>query len=369
MDAGEHWDEPEGELLLQRPARRAPKGLPTRWVKLLVPAIYLACLVAFISDVTHDNTLAYGIAYVSLVCTAVFHRSPGSVWWLAGIAILMVLIGYFFPAVSSDVVDSIGNRLLSVVAILVVAALVRHARDIQERLAEQTARAEAGERLKTEVFNNLSHEIRTPLHAIIGFSELMMATCRPDQRLPLGQMQVGGKRLLGTIDNLIDLTNLDRRLLRAEPVDIAASMRQAADKARATAAERQVSLVVEIADAAVLPAVADPWAVQRILENLLSNAINFTRTGGTVLVAAVASANGVVATVEDTGIGMSSEMVQELSEPVSDSELAATVGTGLTLSRRLAEAMQAELSFDSRPGQGTTARLRMPAGGAPQASR
>ncbi|MDR3474419.1 MAG: HAMP domain-containing sensor histidine kinase [Devosia sp.] len=367
-DLGERRVEPEDDAPM-RPVRTPGHGLPGRWVKLLVPVIYLACLLAFISDLTHDNTLAYGITYVPLVCTAVFHRDPRSVWWLAAIAILMILLGYFFPVVSSDVVDSIGNRLLSLLAILVTAALVRYARDIQEQLRDQTARAEAGERLKTEVFNNLSHEIRTPLHAIIGFSELMIAGCRPDQRMPLGQMQAGGKRLLGTIDNLIDLTNLDRRVLRVERVDIAAELRQAADGARATAAERQVSLVVEIADAAVLPAVADPWAVQRILENLMSNAIRFTRTGGTVLVAAAASANAVEATVKDTGIGMSPELAHELSEPVSDSELAATVGTGLTLSRRLAEAMQAELSFDSRPGQGTVARLRIPAGDAPQASR
>ncbi len=373
--AGERWDQPVSDAPARqaRPEQRLGQskghGLPERWVKRLVPVIYLACVLAFVADMTHDDTLAYGVSYVALVCTAVFNRSPRAVWWLAAIAILMVLLGYFFPVVSHDVVDSIGNRLLSILAILVTAALVRHARDIQERLAEQTIRATAGERLKTEVFNNLSHEIRTPLHAIIGFSELMMASCRPDQRMPLGQMQAGGKRLLRTIDNLIDLTNLDRRVLRAEPVDLAAALRQAVDKARAAAAERQVSLVVEIADAAALPAVGDPWAVQRILDNLLSNAITFTRPGGTVLVTSAALANGVAASIEDTGIGMAPDLAHDLSGRVSDSELVAIVGTGLTLSRQLAEAMQADLSFDSLPGEGTTARLWMPAGSGPQASR
>lgn len=352
------------------PFRRAPMLLPTRWVKLLVPAIYLACLFAFVTDMTHDNSLAYGIAYVPLICTAVFHRNPRAVWILAGIANVMVVLGYFFPVVNRDVLNSIGNRTLSVFAILVTAALVRYARDVQDRLAEQTSRAEAAERLKTEVFTNLSREIRTPLHAIIGFAELMIAGCRPDQRLPLGQMQMGGKRLLGTIDNLIDLTTLDRRVLESGCVDIAASLRQVAEQARGSAVERDITLAVEMADATALLARADPWAVQRILENVISNALKFTRPGGSVTMSAEASASGVAATVADTGVGMAFELMHDLSGPASadDVETMATgTGTGLTLSRRLAEAMGGMLLFESRPGRGTTVRLWLPA--AAQASR
>jgi signal transduction histidine kinase len=331
------------------------------WIKFLVPVIYLGWALAFITDLTYDNTLAFGVAYIPAICTASFYRSPRAVWVLAGISILMVATGYFYPAVNPDLLVSVGNRLLSVLAILVTAALVRHSLHTQEKLAVETARAEAGERVKTEVFENLTNEIRTPLHAVIGFAEVMLVNCRPDQRAPLGQMQNSGKRLLTTIDNLIDLTNLDHRVLLAEPIDVALSLREAAEAARPVAAERHVSLVVEIAEATRLQATADPWAVRRILDNLISNALKFTSQGGTVVLSTEARPEGVIAAIEDTGIGMSPELVQELRAPRWSDDLATITGTGLTLSRRLAQAMRGDLSFDSQLQRGTTVRLHLPA--------
>jgi signal transduction histidine kinase len=341
--------------------RLASVRLPTGWIRLLAPVIYLGCVLAFIIDLTYDNTLAFGVAYIPAICTAPFYRNPRAVWWLAGIATLMVVTGYFFPEVNTDLLVSVGNRLLSVLAILVTAALVSYSLDTQEKLAAQTERAEAAERLKTEVFTNLSHEIRTPLHAVIGFAELMMANCRPDQRLPLGQMQIGGKRLLTTLDNLIDLTNLDHRVLRAEPMDVALSVREAAEAARPAAAERHVSIVVEIAEATRLQATADPWAVRRILDNLISNALKFTGQGGKVVLFSEACSDGIVAAIEDDGIGISPELMEELREPHWSDDVAIIAGSGLTLSRRLAQAMRGDLSFDSQLERGTTVRLHLPA--------
>jgi signal transduction histidine kinase len=351
-------DEHIDGAVARRP-RTSPE--PTLTVRLLLPLVYLGCLLAFIADMSNSNALAFGVAYVPLICTAVFHRSRVAVWWLAGIAIVLVALGFFFPRVSTDVVDSIGNRLLSVVAIVVTAALVRHSRQIQDRLTDETARAEAAERLKTEVFTNLSNEIRTPLHAIIGFAELMMANCRPDQRPSLGQMRMGGQRLLATIDNLIDLTTLDRRALQAEVVDLARALRQSATAVQFTAAERQVSIILRIAEATVLPAICDAWAVRRILDNLIANALKFTRPGGSIELSADAVPNGVRVTIEDTGIGMSAETLRALSEPLTAEQPDEISGTGLALCRQLVRGMGGALSFDSRPDCGTTVSLWLPA--------
>ncbi len=336
-----------------------------RWVRYLAPVIYLACAIAFITDLTHDNIIVYGVAYLPLICTAVFHRRPSAVWWLAALTSLLVVIGYFLPAVSSDVLDSVLNRVLSLIAILVTAALVRYARSIQDRLAEQTARAEAGERIKADVVDHLADEIRTPLHGIIGFADLMAANCRPDQHEPLQQMVLGGRRLAATIDNLIDLTALDRRTLRIEPTDAARCIRDAV--ARQQPAASGVWLVAALSEDEHLPALADSWALSRILDNVLANAVRFTRKGGTVMVSADAEPDTIVATIEDGGKGLSPELLLELREPMTPAGWTISAGTGLTLSRRLAEAMHCEMSFEQRPEGGTIVRLRLPA--ADQASR
>ena len=147
---------------------------------------------AFISDLQRDNMLAYGIIYTPLVATAVFHRRRQGLWILTGATCLMVMLGAFFPTVGSDLPDLVGNRVLSIMAILSTAAFVYYAREIQEQLVAQTKRAEAAERIKTKVLTDLSEEIRTPLHTLLGVLTLTMATTRPDQREALGRVSSDG---------------------------------------------------------------------------------------------------------------------------------------------------------------------------------
>src|ERR1700756_4291789 len=107
--------------MLTRPESRVNRAiLPPRMVRVsrwMVPLIYVACAVAFAFDLGRDNIFAYGIVYTPLVGTAVFHRSRRAAWVLAGIAILMVIFGAFFPVVNVDLPDVIGNRFLTILAI------------------------------------------------------------------------------------------------------------------------------------------------------------------------------------------------------------------------------------------------------------
>ena len=257
----------------ERPAWDASQDAWRGWVRGLVPLTYLGVAFAFVADIfVNIFYVPFGIFYIPLVCTAVFHRNPKAVWWLAGIATTMVALGFFFPNVAPSLNRAVLNRGLSVCAIFIAAALVRHARVVQQRLADQTARAEAAERVKTEVFVTLSHEMRTPLHAMVGLTEVMLADCRPDQRTALQQVRGSSRRLLATIENLIDLTNLDARPIAHEAIDVSRMIRQAAEASRQMASERQIAVECEL-PASTLTAHADAWAVRRILDNLIANAV------------------------------------------------------------------------------------------------
>jgi len=335
-----------------------------QWTRWLVPVIYLGVAVAFFADVTQEIFyVPFGILYIPLVCTAVFHRDPRSAWWLATAASAMVIIGFFLPVITPNTANGLINRGLSIVAIFITAALVRYARGIQEQLVAQTARAEAAEQVKTDVFTTLSEEMRTPLFAMAGLTEVMLAGCRPDQQAALRQVQGGTKRLLASIENLIDLTHLDDLTIRTEALDIPGMIRQAAEAGRALASERQIAVRCD-ASGAAMTATGDAWAVRRILENLIANAVKFSPAGGTVELAAVNETGSVALVVRDAGMGMSPDILRRLGEPYfQDSRGIPTsgTGTGLALSRRLARAMGAELAFDSEIGCGTTAKLRLPA--------
>jgi len=332
------------------------------WRGWLVGIIYIACAVAFVGDLTHDITWAFGVLYIPLVCTAIFYRNPLCVWWLAAIAIGMVVLGFVFP-VENFGTSSLVNRGLSIAAIVTTAALVRFARGMQDRLATETLRAQAADRMKTRIFASLSHELRTPLNVIIGFADLLLADCRPDQQGSLEHLRSAGHRLLVTIENLLDLAQAGDRVLRAESLDLAAILRQALDAARAGATERHITLEGNIATDTP-PAIGDPWAVRRIADNLIGNAIKFTGPGGSVRIATETADDSVLAVVDDTGSGMSPEVLGQLGEPFFQAKSGADrpyegLGTGLALCRKLADAMGAALTFASAQGRGTTVRLSL----------
>ncbi len=334
------------------------------WPRWLVPLIYLGCLIAFIADISVEIFyVPFGVVYIPLICTAVFHKNPRGVWYLACLATAMVVVGFFLPVVAPHVGHGVFVRAISVMAIFITAALVRHARTIREKLAAQTKRAEAAERIKSEVFTTLSQELRNPLQSLVGLSAVMLASCRPDQRPALTLVQNNGARLLAAIENLIDLTTIDDRAITNEAVDVNEVVREAAAASRQAAAERQVALALDFGQAD-LTARTDRWAMRRILENLIANAVKFSRAGSTIELATEHERGQIALLVRDTGMGMSPDILDRLGRPPEPGEFFVPLtgtGTGLALCRRLALAMGAELAFDSELGAGTTAILRIPA--------
>lgn len=352
--------DPMRELIQPNPSM--PCG---SWLRRLRPLIYLACGFAFAADVMRSgpDLLAVGVFYIPLVCTAVLNRDRRSVWWLAAISVAMVVFGAFFPDINPDHYDLIINRSLSIAAIVVTALLVSHAGRVHECLIEQTQRAQAAEHVKTEIFTNLGYDLRQPLHAIIGLTRLMAADCRADQREPLGHVQIASRRLLATINNLVDLTIFDQRVPRSGPVDLTELLDRALDDVRQHATEANVAVVADIAPS---PAslTGDAWAVRRIIENILDNAVKFTPPGGSVRLSSIPSARDVVITVTDTGEGIPEDVLAQIGQPFLQGEAGSAgradgTGTGLALSLRLAHSIGAELRFRSTPGQGTSATLRL----------
>jgi signal transduction histidine kinase len=344
--------DPIGSLL---PARRR------RWV---IGGIIAAAAAAFAADLFTDRLLAFGVAYIPLICTAAFHRDARAVWWVAGLTTLMVLFGSFLPYLNADVTASLLNRVLSLLAIGVTAVLVRYERYVRDRLIEQRRRAQSAERAKTHLLSNLSHELRTPLNAILGFSDLLLADCRPDQLSALRQVSTSGKRLLRTLENLIELSRFDERVWQLQDVDVARLLRQLTEAAQPEAAEQQIVLAYT-ADPGRQMVNTDPTALRRILDNLLANAIKFTRPGGSIEVTLRTEPEWIIATVRDSGIGMPRQVLDRLGAPFFQGDGGMTrrfegMGTGLALSLRLAAVMGANLTFESAPGQGTTAHLRLP---------
>ena len=253
------------------------------------------------------------------------------------------------------------------------------ARDVSERKAAVAAirrakdEAEKANNAKSWFLSRMSHELRTPLHAILGFGELLeRGELRPAQHEPLGQIMRAGRHLLGLIDEVLDLSRIERGELHLslEPVDIARLVRETLELVRPLATDRSVSLRTVTGADFDVHALADRERLAQVLLNVLSNAVKYDHKGGevSVIITRAAPARARVE-VTDTGPGIPTRDVARVFEAFDRMGAEATdvegTGLGLALSKRLIETMNGEMGIESAPGQGTTAWFELPAATAP----
>jgi PAS domain S-box-containing protein len=238
----------------------------------------------------------------------------------------------------------------------------------QERRARVAA--EAANSAKTVFLSRMSHELRTPLNAVLGFSELLAV----DEGEPLSERQRrrvalirdAGEHLLQMIGELLDLTRIESGKLAIELADVpvAPLLHECLEMLRPRADAAGVALVLE-APADGLKVRADPMRLKQVLLNLLSNAIKYNRPGGSVSVAAEVQTGRIALHVSDTGVGIASADLASLFEPFNRlSHQHSTIegtGIGLAVSRSLVDLMLGHLAVRSRPGQGSTFSVVLPA--------
>ena len=337
----------------------------------MLAVIYGSVVVAFFYDLTHTETLAVGMCYLPMIWTAIVIPDPRAAWRLAGVAILLVVIGAFVPTVASNVVVDVVNRSFSIAAILATAGFVRYERQVRDRLSDQARALKRADEAKMQMLANLSHELRTPLNAVLGFAQLLRAAARTDQQMPLTQIDRAGRRLLSTFENLIDLTSIGQRAATIEPVELGALAADAVESLRAAADERRITVGLAIDEPITIR--ADRWAIGRVLGNIVSNAIKFSPVGATVRVRVMARDAGAAILVADDGPGMTPDITQRIGETFYQADAGTTrrfegMGAGLALALRLTAEMGGKLDIDTAPGQGTRVTLLLPPA-PPQASR
>jgi signal transduction histidine kinase len=246
---------------------------------------------------------------------------------------------------------------------------------LKEREAHLTAakeEAEAADKAKTNFLSNMSHELRTPLNAVIGFSEMIAGEVlgpvgRPQYKSYAADIVGSGRHLLAIINDILDIAKSEAGTLQIDPkpLPLATLFEECAAIVSIGIEKAKLDFVVR-APAAGLSIHADQVKTRQILLNLLSNAMKFTPSGGTVsLVAEEKNAEFVDLVVTDTGIGMRPEDIPVALAPFGqiDSSLARKyegTGLGLPLTKILTELHGGELLIDSRPKAGTTVRVRLP---------
>jgi PAS domain S-box-containing protein len=236
---------------------------------------------------------------------------------------------------------------------------------LQQEIAErQRAEADAdrANRAKSEFLSRMSHELRTPLNAILGFAQLLeFDTQRSEDRESVEQILKGGRHLLGLINEVLDIARIEagELPLSLEPVRVGDVIQGVMDLARPLATPRGIEFQTIGAELHPQHVWADRQRLQQVLLNLVSNGIKYNRAGGKLTVACEAvDERRLRISVTDTGPGISPALRARLFQPFDrlGAEQSGVEGTGLglTLSKRLVEAMGGTISVESVEGEGST---------------
>ncbi len=230
---------------------------------------------------------------------------------------------------------------------------------------EAAIRLRALDQMKDTFLQAVSHDLRTPLAAILGLAitlERGDVGLEPEETRELaGRIEHNARRLERLVTNLLDLDRLGRGVLTPafEPTDVG-------DLVRRMVAETDPSLRDQVAvttESVVVP--VDPPKVERIVENLLVNAVRHTPSGTSVHVSVMASADGAMILVEDEGDGVPDELRERIFEEFSQGtdvpQPSPGVGVGLTLVRRFAEMHHGRAWVEEREGGGASFRVFLPA--------
>ncbi|MEI8311766.1 MAG: ATP-binding protein, partial [Verrucomicrobiota bacterium] len=238
---------------------------------------------------------------------------------------------------------------------------------INRQLAEATEKAESATAAKSEFLGIMAHELRNPLNGVLGFAELLSDTSLDDeQKGYVRTISSSGEHLLAVVNDTIDLSSIEKGALaiHTAPFDLAHLLKLSSEIIRKSAADKGVAFHCEVAAGVPEQIAGDERRIRQILINLLANAVKFTSDGSVSL--RVARSGGSLAfSVQDTGLGISSDALAHLFQlfTQADSTIGQKyggTGIGLAVSQRLAEAMGGTISVVSAPGKGSMFTFHFP---------
>jgi PAS domain S-box-containing protein len=238
-------------------------------------------------------------------------------------------------------------------------------RQWEEELVQMKEKAEQAAKAKSQFLSVMSHELRTPLNAVIGITHLMMqSNPREDQQEDLRTLQFSGESLLHIINDILDFTKLDSGKIELSAIDF--NLRELTQSLYQSfsykAKEKDIVFDVEYDEKMPFMVKGDNFRLSQVLNNLISNAIKFTREGSVKLRVFLMEERGTSYvtkfSVIDTGIGIAEDKQDKIFEQFTQADSDTTrlyggTGLGLSISSRLVELMGSSIMVDSKVGKGS----------------
>jgi signal transduction histidine kinase len=377
----------------------------------MIPASFMAWM---IYETEGASSPYYaGLTLVLLMLAFVLHWTfRESLWAVSMVLVLYLAACLFHGPIPAGAVGQLVNNLYFMVltGIIVVTGSYFHSRlrfrefalryeldQNRKALEESNQKLKELDQVKSRFFANISHELRTPLTLLLAPLETLLRrfnrSLDQDTRELLVTMQSNGMRLLKLINDLLDLVRMEsgRMVVKKEPIEVTEFLKGLASAARQMADDKRLKLETHV-DPELGTVLADRDKIEKILLNLVFNALKFTPSGGCVslraekrgglqqktagiggaLPAAAAEQSPAdspdeefVLTVSDTGMGISAKNLEHVFDRFWQADDSARrkyqgVGIGLALVKELTEIQGGKVDVQSQEGKGTIFTVRLP---------
>ena len=238
-------------------------------------------------------------------------------------------------------------------------------KQVEEALHMAKEQAETANQAKSMFLSNMSHELRTPLNAILGFSQLMTRdlTLGKEQQERIKIINRSGSHLLTLINDILDIAKIEsgRETVNIKSFDLSAFLNEISALFSNRITEKGLFYTLEKNDDLPRYIKSDEAKLRQVLINLLGNALMYTKTGRVTLrVRPGALAENIQTLhfeVEDTGIGIDSDQLENIFDPFVQAGDVQTgpkgTGLGLSICKSFIELLSGEISVESKPGKGS----------------
>mgnify|MGYP004545419983 FL=1 len=268
----------------------------------------------------------------------------------------------------------IGVSFVIIFVLLLLVYSLSVSRKKQMEALKEAQNANAANIAKTTFLNHMSHDIRTPMNAIVGFTDIAMKR-KPDKEVEncLKKIRQSSEYLMTLINDVLDVSRIESGKLEYKPAPV--DLRNMTDTvlaiARGYTENRDLNFYVSREELKTPYVMADELRIREVLLNIISNAVKFTKDGGSI---SFAAENGpgndeqhiiVHYRISDTGIGMSEEFQSRIFDEFSQENDGARTsykgtGLGMSIAKRYVDLMGGKIEVSSKQGIGSTFTVEIP---------
>jgi signal transduction histidine kinase len=344
--------------------------------RIVEPGLLLFDSLLIFSAITTAHEIPWDLLILFFFCVFIAAIGENLVQIGAGCVLLSLVFVMFVSPNAAELSTTNSSFLFRVPFMFGISIFYGYLANQVKQAERRAEKIEEAARLKRQLVCALAHDIKTPLNVIFGHTELLADPSRgcstpTERKNSFNCIRDNIDRIVKLITDFLDVAKLDTWKPQRTPslVQLNLIAEETVKELMVMAREKNLTLLLRLDDK-LEPAVGDPDQLQRALDNLISNAIKFTPTGGRITVSSQMIKKTISIQVKDTGIGIPADEVPRLFSEFQRLKGAETIegtGLGLFIVKTIIEAHGGSVSVESEIGRGTTFEILLPPASHPAA--